>query len=157
MDDSSHHDDEAGSDNEESDDSDNDADDDDDSDDDSGGADDDASESLDEEEEATPPSINIPDETISSPSTQRDVATQATSTPSEITGVDESTETAGVVQPEASENAGVDRESEQDRVRREMDDRYGPREHSIDLRDESQEITIICLTTNTPSSRLMNN
>jgi hypothetical protein len=126
VDDSSHHDDEAGSDNEESDDSDNDADDDDDSDDDSGDADDDASESLDEEEEATPPSINIPDETISSPSMQRDVTTQATSTPSEITGVDESstpseitgvdesTETAGVVQPEAGENAGVDRESEQD-------------------------------------------
>jgi hypothetical protein len=63
------------------------------------------------------------------------VTTQATSTPSEITGVDESTETAGVVQPEAGENAGVDRESEQDQVRRKMDDRYGPREHSINLRE----------------------
>jgi hypothetical protein len=54
----------------------------------------------------------------------------------DITGVDneEASETAGVGNDDESIKGETDRE--QDRIRREMDERYGPRQHSIHLRDQ---------------------
>jgi hypothetical protein len=103
-------------------------------------SDDDDSDSYDEDKlvndgdtnDAKPPTINIPDET------------PAATAPMTPTGVGETVDITGVDDEKASETAGVgnddesikeETDSEQDRIRREMDERYGPRQHSIHLRD----------------------